>query len=89
MLFSRRYDGDYTRGLYIVDLYVRPEFRARGTGTQLLRTVAGVARSEGVERLAWDVHPENEGAIGFYRSLGGRASTDAILMYLDVTEVKP
>jgi len=85
VLFSRRYDGDYTRSLYIVDLYVRPGFRGHGVGRQLMGAVEDVARRAGITRLAWDVHPENADAIRFYKSTGAFTGTDALPMYLDLT----
>lgn len=61
------------RGLYLEDLYVRPEARGRGIGKRLLRHLAGVARERGCGRLEWAVLRWNEPAIGFYRGLGARA----------------
>ncbi len=55
-------------GIYLEDLFVRPAFRARGYGRELLEAVR--ARSEG--RVEWAVLDWNEPAIGFYDSLGAR-----------------
>lgn len=57
-------------GIYLEDLYVRPEFRGRGVGKALLFYLAGLARERGCGRLEWSVLDWNESAIGFYRSLG-------------------
>ena len=57
-------------GLYLEDLFVKPEHRGRGFGGALLRHVAGVAVERGCGRLEWAVLDWNEPAIGFYRKLG-------------------
>jgi GNAT superfamily N-acetyltransferase len=57
-------------GLYLEDLFVRPEFRGKGVGKALLRHLAGRCVSEGLARLEWWVLDWNEPAIRFYRSLG-------------------
>ncbi|HEX6039020.1 GNAT family N-acetyltransferase [Longimicrobium sp.] len=59
-------------GLYLEDLYVRPEARGRGTGRALLAHLARLARERGCGRLEWWVLDWNESAIRFYRSLGAR-----------------
>lgn len=58
------------RGLYLEDLFVRPEARGRGVGRALLRELAALALARGCGRLEWSVLDWNEPAIGFYRSLG-------------------
>lgn len=57
-------------GLYLEDLYVRPEMRGRGLGRALLVYLAQVARSRGCGRMEWAVLDWNEPAIKFYKSLG-------------------
>jgi GNAT superfamily N-acetyltransferase len=57
-------------GIYLEDLYVRPEFRGAGIGRALLVHLANVARARGCGRLEWAVLDWNEPAIGFYRSIG-------------------
>ena len=58
------------RGLYLEDLFVRPELRRRGIGRALLREVARVAVERGCARMEWLVLDWNRPAIDFYRSLG-------------------
>jgi GNAT superfamily N-acetyltransferase len=58
------------RGMYLEDLYVRPEHRGRGIGKQLLRRLAAVAQDRGWGMLEWRVLDWNTPAIDFYRSLG-------------------
>ena len=58
------------RGLYLEDLFVRPEARGRGYGRQLFLAVAQIARQRDCARMDWSVLDWNEPAIAFYRSLG-------------------
>jgi GNAT superfamily N-acetyltransferase len=59
-------------GLYLEDVFVRPEHRGRGIGKALLASVARLAVERGCGRLEWSVLDWNAPAIGFYRSLGAR-----------------
>ena len=64
------------RGLYLEDLYVRPEARGKGAGRQLLSHLAHIAVDRGCYRLEWAVLDSNEPAIGFYKRLGAHAMDD-------------
>lgn len=59
-------------GIYLEDLYVRPEMRGRGYGKALLQRLAEIARERNCGRLEWSVLNWNEPAINFYKSLGAR-----------------
>ena len=59
-------------GIYLEDLFVRPEHRGRGIGSALLARLAVIAAERGCCRLEWAVLNWNEPALGFYRSLGAR-----------------
>ncbi len=59
-------------GVYLEDLYVRPEFRGAGAGRALLARLAAVCVERGYARLEWSVLDWNEPSIGFYRSLGAQ-----------------
>jgi GNAT superfamily N-acetyltransferase len=65
-------------GIYLEDLYVRPEARGGGAGKALLAHLARRCASEGLARLEWSVLDWNAPAIGFYDSLGATAKTDWI-----------
>ena len=58
------------RGLWLEDLYVRPEFRRQGCAHALLRSLAGIARARDCGRFEWAVLDWNKPAIDFYQSLG-------------------
>ena len=57
-------------GLYLEDLFVKPETRGRGYGRALLIHLAKIARDHGCGRMEWAVLDWNEPAIQFYRKLG-------------------
>lgn len=63
-------------GVWLEDLYVRPEARGRGAGRALLAHLARLARERGCGRLEWWVLDWNEPARRFYRSLGARTMDD-------------
>ncbi|MBH0775731.1 GNAT family N-acetyltransferase [Nocardia bovistercoris] len=57
-------------GIYLEDLYVRPERRGRGYGKALLAALAAEAVAEGYSRVDWSVLTWNTPSIEFYRSIG-------------------
>jgi GNAT superfamily N-acetyltransferase len=57
-------------GIFLEDLYVRPEHRGQGVGRALLTRVAAIAKERGCGRFEWEVLDWNAPAIGFYKSLG-------------------
>ncbi|HMJ74864.1 MAG TPA: GNAT family N-acetyltransferase [Iamia sp.] len=63
-------------GIWLEDLFVRPEQRGSGLGRALLAALAQVCVERGWRRLEWWVLDWNEPSIGFYRSLGATAHDD-------------
>jgi GNAT superfamily N-acetyltransferase len=61
-------------GIYLEDLFVRPEFRGHGLGKALLANLAKRCVTEGCARLEWSVLDWNTPSIKFYESLGARHS---------------
>ena len=57
-------------GIYLEDLFVKPECRGAGAGKALLRNLAKRCLDEGLARFEWAVLNWNEPSIGFYKSLG-------------------
>ncbi len=59
-------------GIYLEDLYVRPEARGKGLGKEMLRLLSALAVERGCGRLEWSCLDWNEPSIRFYRSLGAK-----------------
>ncbi|WP_434989517.1 GNAT family N-acetyltransferase [Xanthomonas melonis] len=59
-------------GLYLEDLFVRPEARGKGAGLALLRHLAQLAVQRGCGRFEWSVLDWNQPAIDFYQAVGAR-----------------
>ncbi|MFE5585944.1 GNAT family N-acetyltransferase [Kitasatospora sp. NPDC056531] len=59
-----------THGIYLEDLYVRPEARGGGHGKALLLELARIAVERGYARVEWSVLDWNQPSIDFYKSLG-------------------
>ncbi len=60
-------------GIYLEDLFVRPEARGSGLGKALLKRLAALAVERDCARLEWSVLDWNEPAITFYQSLGAKS----------------
>lgn len=65
-----------THGVYLEDLYVRPELRGRGVGVALLRALARICVVRGYPRMDWAVLDWNADARAFYASIGADARAD-------------
>src|SRR6266496_1279842 len=59
-------------GLYLEDLFVKPERRGKGYGRALLIELAKIARDRSCGRMEWAVLDWNEPAIKFYHALGAK-----------------
>jgi len=70
-------------GIYLEDLFVRPEARGSGLGKALLAKLAALAVERDCARLEWSVLDWNEPAIGFYRGLGARMMDACTVMRVD------
>lgn len=70
-LWSRNFSTwDGVPGIYVEDIFVRPEYRGDGLGRALLSELAAESVRRGYSRLEWSVLDWNELAIGFYHSIG-------------------
>lgn len=63
-------------GIYLEDLYVKPEFRGKGYGKALLRKLAQTATERGCGRLEWSCLDWNKPSIDFYLAAGAKPMTD-------------
>lgn len=70
-------------GIYLEDIYVKPELRGRGYGKCLLTYVARLAVERKCTRMEWSVLDWNEPSIQFYRSLGAVAMDEWTVQRLD------
>lgn len=70
-------------GIYLEDLFVRPEFRGRGYGKKLLQELAKETRRIGGERLEWSVLKWNEPSIKFYKGIGAQQMDEWVGMRVD------
>ena len=63
-------------GIYLEDLYVKPEYRGRGFGKALIKRLAAIAKERGCGRLEWWCLDWNRPSIDFYLSLGAEPMND-------------
>ena len=59
-------------GIYLEDLFVKPEYRVKGIGKQLLKRLIQIAKEKNCGRVEWAVLDWNESAIKFYENLGAK-----------------
>ena len=60
-------------GIYLEDIFIKPEYRGRGYGKALLKHLAKICDEKGYGRLQWWVLDWNSPAIEFYKSFGAEA----------------
>lgn len=64
------------RGYYLEDIFIDSNYRGMGVGEAMLKKIAQIARSNGAERIDFQVLDWNEPAISFYEKLGAVSSRD-------------
>src|SRR5438105_13394098 len=74
-------------GLYLEDLFIKPEKRGKGYGRALLVELAKIARDRGCGRMEWAVLDWNEPAIKFYRALGAKPMDEWTVFRLTRDEI--
>ena len=72
-----------THGIWLEDVFVRPEHRGAGAGKALLVALARICAERGYRRLEWWVLDWNAPAIGFYDSLGAHSMDEWTVRRLD------
>lgn len=70
-------------GIYLEDLYVKPEFRGKGIGKALLYKVIEIAKKRNCGRVEWVVLDWNKPAIEFYKKLGAEEMSDWLVYRLN------
>lgn len=63
-------------GIYLEDLYVKPEMRGKGIGKMLLDKIISIAKERNYGRVEWSVLDWNESAIDFYKKIGAKPLDD-------------
>jgi GNAT superfamily N-acetyltransferase len=76
------------RGLYLEDLYVRPEFRGKGIGKRLLLELVRLAQDRKCGRMEWVALDWNQSAIEFYEQLGARQLKEWVLFRLAGDQIR-
>lgn len=71
-LYSRPSEGG--RGLYLDDLFARPDVRGRGVGRALIERLAEIARDHGCEKVRWMTAEDNHVAQRLYDSMAQRTT---------------
>lgn len=66
-------------GIYLEDLYVKPEMRSKGIGKALLDKIISIAKERNYGRVEWSVLDWNEPAINFYKKIGAIPMNDWML----------
>jgi len=74
------------KSLYLDDLYIKPDYRGSKIGTQLLKEIFKLAKTNNCKRLRWQVLDWNEPAIEFYKKCG--ATLDEEWINCDFTSVE-
>lgn len=74
-------------GLYLEDLFVRPEARGRGAGKALMVSLARLARERGCGRFEWSVLDWNTPSIDFYRAIGAQPLDDWTIQRMGDTAI--
>jgi ribosomal protein S18 acetylase RimI-like enzyme len=78
---------DGVAGIYLEDLYVRPQFRRRGLARKMLSTLARECVDSGYTRLSWAVLDWNSNAIALYDAVGGRQQSEWITYRVSGSEL--
>lgn len=75
-------------GIYLEDLYVKPEYRGKGYGKAILKKLAAIAVERGCGRLEWWCLDWNKPSIDFYLSLGAKPMSDWTVYRIDGDTLK-
>lgn len=75
-------------GLYLEDLYVKPECRGKGYGKALFQELAAIAEKRGCGRMEWWCLDWNKPSIDFYLSLGAEPMSDWTVYRLTSDKIK-
>ncbi|MBQ0016207.1 MAG: GNAT family N-acetyltransferase [Bacteroidales bacterium] len=75
-------------GLYLEDLYVKPEYRGQGIGKRMFRQLGRICQERSYGRFEWWCLNWNEPSIQFYKSMGAEAMSDWTVFRIDGETLK-
>ena len=75
-------------GIFLEDIYVRPQFRRRGLGRALLKAVGGIGVERDCGRFEWIALRWNESALKFYENLGARVLREWVMLRMESTGIR-
>jgi len=70
-------------GLYLEDLYIKPEYRGNGIGKKSFEVLVNIAKENKCERLEWVCLEWNEPSLKFYKNIGAKQMNEWIIHRLD------
>ncbi|MCU0238808.1 MAG: GNAT family N-acetyltransferase [Pyrinomonadaceae bacterium] len=71
------------RGIYLEDIYIKPDYRHFGIGEKIIREIAKIGKAQNALRIDFQVLKWNEKAINFYKKLGAVSNNDEIHFKFD------
>lgn len=74
-------------GVYLEDLYVKPEYRQKGIGLNLIKELAKICQERGFGRLEWECLDWNEPSVKFYESIGAKRQSGWIKFRMTKDEI--
>ena len=75
-------------GIFLEDIYVRPQYRRRGVGSALLKAVGVIGMERDCGRFEWIALRWNESALKFYENLGARVLNEWVMLRMDSTGIR-
>jgi GNAT superfamily N-acetyltransferase len=75
-------------GIWLEDLYVRPQFRQQGLGKAMMQEVARIGVERDCRRYEWSALDWNKNALAFYAKLGGRTLDEWVFIRLDAKALR-
>ena len=74
-------------GIWLEDVYVRPQFRQRGAGRKLIEAVAQIGAERNCGRFEWTALNWNKHALDFYDKLGARRMDEWIILRMNAAQL--
>ncbi|MCI5727398.1 MAG: GNAT family N-acetyltransferase [Clostridium sp.] len=75
-------------GLYIQDLFIKPQFRNNGYGKEMLKILADIAEENNCVRFQWNCLNWNEEAMSFYKKIGAECMQEWAVHRVDIDKIK-